>query len=174
MALVEGGRPRVRLRVEDRSPAYQNVSWRVDTCVLAADDLFAIQSERLEGLGPAKQTAQVDYSYDRYRGIPVLRSQRMTDVTPRRPPKVSEMKVVERQFGPSPEDEFDPDRFLDGPRVAEPRSDPDPDPDPEGPPMPRRWFWLPFPIGALGLIVGEATAIGTRRDRGRRPPDLGS
>ena len=30
-----------------------------------------------------------------------------------------DLKVVDRRFGPIPEEEFDPDRFLDGPQVTD-------------------------------------------------------
>jgi hypothetical protein len=29
----------------------------------------------------------------------------------------------------------------------------------------RRWYWLPLPIGALGLVAGAAIGIGMRRGR---------
>jgi len=49
---TEDGRPRVRVRIEDRSPADQQVDWRAVTYVMAADDLYAVQSERSKvGLG---------------------------------------------------------------------------------------------------------------------------
>ncbi len=158
---TEAGRPRVRLRIEDHSQAHKLLDCRAVTYVLAADDLFGALSERIEGLGPAKQTYQVEYTYDRHEGIPVMRSERMSEVSPKGPPKTNELKVVERRFGPIPEEEFDPDRFLDGPRVTEAQVAA----TPEEPSLLRRWFWLPFPIGALGLIGGLGVSLGSRRNR---------
>ncbi len=79
-----------------------------------------------------------------------------------------ELKVVERRFGPIPEEEFDPDRFLDGPQVKEVQ----PDPESDESSLLRRWFWLPFPIGALCLIGGAVNSLGTRGDRVQPAPIL--
>src|SRR5262249_12670840 len=49
---TEAGRPRVRVRIENNSPADWPPDWRAVTYVLAADDLYAVQSERAEGVGP--------------------------------------------------------------------------------------------------------------------------
>jgi hypothetical protein len=165
----ENGRPRVRVRIEDHSPAAWQVPWRAATYVLAADDLFAVQSVRLEGVGPDKATYQSEFAYDRHEGVPVLRSEHTSENSPRGTHATTELKVVERRFGPIPEAEFDPDRFLDGPQVKAPVFDPYTD----EPSMLRRWFWLPFPIGTLGLICGAVLSLGTWRDRrllALRPP----
>jgi hypothetical protein len=157
--LEENGRPRVRVRIEDRSPPARHVPWRAITYVLAADDLYAAQSEQFEGVGPDdKATHRAECAHDRHEGIPVLRSERTTTTTPDGGHGTSELKVVERQFGPIPEEEFDPDRFLEGPQVARAQSDPFTD----EPTRLARFYWLPFPIGALGLIGGAAMAFGAR------------
>ncbi len=91
----------------------------------------------------------------------MLRWERTTTSAPNGAHSVSELKVVERHFGPIPEEVFDPDRFLDGPQKTEVR----PDPYKDEPSMLRRWYWLPFPIGALGLIGGAAMSLAPWRNR---------
>ena len=46
---TENGRPRVRVRIDDRSPTDESDRWRSKTFVLAADDMYATLSERSEG-----------------------------------------------------------------------------------------------------------------------------
>ena len=55
----EEGRPRVRVRIEDRSTPDAQVPWRASMFVLAADDLYAVQSARLEGVGPDKEIVSI-------------------------------------------------------------------------------------------------------------------
>jgi hypothetical protein len=156
----------VRVRFEDRSPAAWHVPWRAVTFVLAADDLYAVQSMRSEGTAPDEGTYQSQFDYDRHEGLPVLRSERTTMSTRGAARETSELKVVERRFGPIPEEEFDPDRFLEGPRVTVPQ----PPPFTDEPTMLARWYWAPLPVGAIGLIVGASISLGTRRERGRPAP----
>ena len=160
----EDGRPRVRVRIEDRSPAAWSPPWRARTLVLAADDLYAQQSERSEGLGPNnRETHESVFTYDRHEGLPLLRSERTLTTSPDGAHATSDLKVVERRFGPIPEEEFDPDRFLDGPRETDaPR-----DPYAAAPTLLTRFRWLPFTIGVLGLIAGSAISLGTLRKAGR-------
>ena len=82
----------------------------------------------------------------------------------------SELKVVERRFGPIPEEEFDPDRFLDGPRETDTRRDP----YAVAPTLLTRFHGLPFAIGILGLIVGTTISLGTLRKGGRDHPGRGA
>ncbi len=49
----ENGRPRVRVRIEDGSPI-EGGQWRTATYVLAADDLYALQSAHFEGCKPGQ------------------------------------------------------------------------------------------------------------------------
>jgi len=67
----------------------------------------------------------------------------------------------ERRFGTIPEEEFDPDRFLDGPQTTKT----EPDPFTDKPSTLGRRFWLPFPIGALCLVTGAAIPLGTQRKK---------
>jgi hypothetical protein len=154
----ENGRPRVRIRIEDRSPPARHVPWRAVSYVLAADDLYAAQSEQFEGIGTDKATHRAEFAYDRHEGIPVLRSERTTTTTPDGGHGTSELKVTERRFGPIPEEEFAPDRFLEGPWITKAQ----PDPFTEEPTRLARFYWLPFPIGALGLVGGVVLAFGSR------------
>ena len=158
---TDGDGPRVRIRIENGSPGPGRLDWRAITYVLAADDLYAVQSQRTEGEGPDGRTYQATYTYDRHHGIPVLRSVRAAFESPSGSRGTSELKVLERQFGPIAEEEFDPDRFLDGPQVKEAP----PAAAVDEPSRLQRWYWLPLPIGALGLLAGAAIAIGLRRGR---------
>jgi hypothetical protein len=135
--------------------------WRADTYVLAADDLYAAQSEHVEGVGPDSKTYQTNFTYDRHEGTPVLSSMQTMDDSPAGSHRTSELKVVERQFGPIAEEDFDPDRFLDGPQIKETQ----PDLDAAEPSLLKRWYWLTFPIGALGLLGGAVRSYGTGRNR---------
>ena len=92
---TEGGRPRVRVRIEDHSPDDRRRDWRAMTYVLAADDLYAVQSERAEGVGPDNTTYQASFTYDRHEGIPVLRSVQGSNDSPDGSRSTSELKVVE-------------------------------------------------------------------------------
>ena len=163
---TEDDRPRVRVRIEDRSPADQELPWRAVTFVLAADDLYAARTEQIEGIGQERGTYQSEFIYDRHEGIPVLRSKHTTTSAPDGSRGTAELKVVERRFGPISEEEFDLDRFLDGPRVTETR----PDPFTDKPSVLGRRVWLPFSIGSLCLVTGAAIPLGTRKSQGEHTP----
>ena len=157
----EDGRPRVRVRIEDRSPADEEVDWRALTFILAADDQYATQTERSEGVGKAGATYQSEFTYDRHEGIPVLRSKHMVVSAPDGSGVTVDLEVVERRFGPIPEEEFDPDHFLDGPQVTGAQPDPYADkPSPLG-----NRIWLPFAIGVLSLVGGAAIPIAMGRNQ---------
>jgi hypothetical protein len=158
---TESGRPRVRVRIENHFPASNPLRWRADTYVLAADDLYATQSEHVEGVGPDSKTYQTNFTYDRHEGTPVLSSMQTMDDSPAGSHPTSELEVVERQFGPIAEEDFDPDRFLDGPQIKETQ----PGLDADEPSLLKRWYWLTFPIGALGLFGGAVLSYGTGRNR---------
>jgi hypothetical protein len=158
---IERDRPRVRIRIEKRLPTAGPPVWQALTYVLAEDDLYAAKSERAEGVGPARTTYQSSFTYDRHQGIPVLRSIQAEFGFHNGSRGTSEVKVVERQFGPIPEEEFDPDRFLDGPQMKEAP----PEADVDEPSRLQRWYWLPLPIGAFCLVAGAAMAIRPRPHR---------
>src|SRR5262249_43559646 len=94
----ESGHPRVRVRIQDRSPAPRHVPWRAVTYVLAPDDLYAAQSEQFEGVGVDSATHRAEFAYDRHEGIPALRLERTTTTAPDGSQGTSELKVVERRF----------------------------------------------------------------------------
>jgi hypothetical protein len=120
-----------------------------------------VQSDQVEGVGQHKETYRTEYTYDRHEGIPVLRSMHTSATAPEGAAWTVDVKVVECRFGPIPEAEFDPDRFLEGPQVKAPIFDP----YAGEPSMLERWYWAPFPIGALGLVGGAALS----RRRSARP-----
>jgi hypothetical protein len=145
----ENGRPRVRIRFENSSPT-ESGPLHAATYVLAADELFASQSARLETLGPDKTSYQSEFAYDRHEGIPVLRSVQSSQVAAGAEHDASELRVVERSFEPIPEEAFDPDRFLDGPQVKAKVFEAD------EPSVVTRLYVLPLAISALCLIGGAA------------------
>ncbi len=65
-----------------------------------------------------------------------------------------ELKVVDRHFGPIPEEEFHPDRFLKGPQVQAHVVDADAD----EPSLLARTYGVPLIVGALCLIGGAAVS----------------
>jgi hypothetical protein len=157
---TEGDRPRVRVRFEDRSPAETKVQWRATTLIFAVDDFYAAQAERLEGDGPDGGAYESNFNYDRHEGIPVLLSMHTTKTAPDGSHGTIDLEVVERRFGPIPEDEFNPDRFLDGPQVTKTQVDPHTD----KPSAPGNWIWTPFVIGTLCLVVGSVIPIRPRQN----------
>jgi hypothetical protein len=154
---TDRGRPGVRVRIENESPTSNQFDWRADTFVLAADDLYAAQSERAEGVGPDNKTYQMDFTYDRHEGAPVLRSIQTLVHSPDGSHWTNDLKVVKREFGPISEEEFDPDHFLDGSQMKEIRPVVNADESSQL----QCWYWLTFPIGALGLFVGAALSFRT-------------
>jgi hypothetical protein len=156
---TENGRPRVRVRIDDRSPADGSDPWRSKTFVLAADNMYATLSERSEGGNREIGAYQSEFTYDRHEGLPVPRSVHATTTAPDGAPGTIDLRFVERRFGPVPEVEFDPDRFLDGQQTTIT----DPDPYTDDPSALGRFSWLPFPIGALCLVTGAAISLGARR-----------
>jgi hypothetical protein len=154
---TDHGQPRVRIRIENESPTSNPLDWRADTYVLAADDLYAAQSEQAEGVGPDNTTYQMDFTYDRHEGAPVLRSIQTLVHSPDGSHWTNELKVVKQEFGPISEEEFDPDHFLDGSQMKEIQ----PVVNADESSLLQRWYWLTFPIGALGLFVGAAISFRT-------------
>jgi hypothetical protein len=100
---------------------------------------------------------QSEFTYDRHEGLPALRSVHATTTAPDGALKTMDLKFVERRFDPVPEEEFDPDRFLDGQQTTIT------DTDTDEPSALQRFSWLPFPIGALCLVIGAAISLTTRR-----------
>jgi hypothetical protein len=164
--LTEKGRPIVRVRLEDRSPTDWTPPWRVASYVLAADDLYVAESVRLEvrieGVHPAKSTHLSHFEYDRHDGIPILRAAHTTMTSSDGSRRTIEKTITDPQFGPVPEDDFDPERFLDGPQVREAAA---PDSYADEPNRLMRWYWLPFVAGALSLVVGAGLRLVTWRSR---------
>ena len=116
--VTEDGRAIVRVRLEDRAPPDSTSPWRVATLTLVPDDLYVAESVRLEGVHSAKGTQQSSFEYDRHDGIPILHAAHTTTRSPDGSHGTIEMTITDRQFGPVPEDDFDPERFLDGPPGA--------------------------------------------------------
>ncbi|HEX8203935.1 MAG TPA: hypothetical protein VF590_25900 [Isosphaeraceae bacterium] len=163
--VIEDGHPYVRVRLEDRSPAGW-VPWRSFTTVLAVDDGFAPRSDAIETGGGA--TIRGEFAYDRHEGRPVLCSCHRTGSGPNGERTATRTAVVDRRFGPVPESEFDPDRFLDGPRVIQ-----SVDPNPSMPETPWWADWYGVPLGAGAFALASGLAIAASREVRRVRPEPG-
>jgi len=144
-------RPFVHLRIEDHSPADRIAPWRAVSYVLAADDLLAVRSCEYEDTGSKGYRLRTEVAYDRHDGIPVLRSIDLCLTSPEGSKRQSKVAVVERQFGPVPDEEFAPERLLDGPRAHKVV---------EHVPLPENarsfadWYWVLLIVGAVCLVGG--------------------
>jgi hypothetical protein len=149
------GRPRIRVRLEDRTRGGAT-HWRSFTAILAADDQFIALSDVIE-TGP-DSTLCGEYEYDRRDGIPVIRSLTNSGTAPGQRTK-SRHTVVDRKFGPVPEEEFTIDRILDGPRAEkivehnESFKDPSTFAD-----------WYPAPLVAGVVAIAGGVAVGRFRN----------
>ncbi len=156
--VTEKGRPIVRVRLEDRLPPDWRPPWRVATFKLVPDDLYVAESVRLEGVSWSQGTQQSDFEYDHQDGIPLLRAAHTTTNASDGSHGTIEMTITDRQFGPVPEEDFDPERFLDGPQVRE-AAEPEPFANPPNRLM--QWSWLPIAVGAICLLAGAGLRIAT-------------
>ena len=153
--LTEKGRPIVRVRFEDRSPADWGTPWRVASYDLAADDFYKGESLRIERGPPTNSQQLSEFEYDRHDGLPIVRAAHTTITSTNGSTETLEMRITDRHFGPVPEDTFDPERFLDGPQVREASER---SPFSDQPNRLMRWTLLPFAVGALCLVVGAGVA----------------
>ena len=166
---TEAGRPRVRLRIENHSPADWRLDWRAMTYVLAADDLYAAQSERSEGVEARQHYVSIRAS----RTIDTRGSRAALHADCRQSrPRGAEDERAEGRRPPIRPDPRGGVRPRPLPRRPAGDGDPSPAPPPDDPCDARHWFWLPFPIGGLCLIGGAAISLGMRRDRVRPAPIL--
>ncbi len=88
---------------------------------------------------------------NRHDGIPVLRSIDFSFTSPDGPERRSKVTVVERHFGPVAEEEFTPERLLDGPQVhkfVEHVSQP-----PNNKSL-ADWYWVALVVGVVCLVGG--------------------
>jgi hypothetical protein len=152
---LEGGHPRVRVRLEDRA-RYGHVPWRSFTMALAIDDLFAVQSYEYVLGGPEPGTIRCKVEYDHDAGIPVVRAYRSLGTWPDGRHTSMHMQVLERRFEPVPEEEFTPERLLDGPRVVKVMKRDSPSNEPLAIVACFRACLL---AGAVSLISGIGTAL---------------
>jgi hypothetical protein len=160
----EGGRPRVKLVLEDHSPE-KYVPWRSFTALFSADDHFVIQSYEYEG--QSNSWGGAEFQYDRHEGLPVLQSRHEYGTQPTGWKGSGEMTVVEQTFGPIPDDEFAPDRVLDGPSVTVPI-----DGDHRDQSTFASWYKVPLVLGLIGLVCGIGLGMrwpSRNRDSGGEP-----
>ncbi|OJW08776.1 MAG: hypothetical protein BGO49_08270 [Planctomycetales bacterium 71-10] len=145
-----GGR-RVRVRFESEGPvaAYE---LRSSECVFDADRGLAILSEvqAHEGGGESR----TDFRYDDG-DPPLLVSKRLTGSGPGQNDRVVDWTVVERRFGPIPDEAFAPEALLDGPVVVDeavevPWTDP---------PTLADWYPAPLAAGAAAVVAGLALGL---------------
>jgi hypothetical protein len=153
--LTEKGRPIMRVRFEDRSPPDWGTPWRVASYDLAADDFYIEESVRIERGAPTNSTQVSEFEYDRHGGLPIVRAMHTAVTSADGSTETLYMTITDRQFGPVPEDTFDPERFLDGPQLRE-ASEPRPFSAQSNRLM--RWTWLPFAAGTLCLVFGAGVA----------------
>ena len=159
---AEDGRQYVRVRIEDeRKPQPSFV--RTVTAVLSADDHFAVRSTEYEDREGGK--GHGTYVYDRHDGIPVLRSSKIQYPGRDGRSTTSELKVIERKFGPLPESEFTTERFLNGPTVLKSTN---PYADDAWQVTLSNWYGAPLAAGMVCLIGGSLAGGWTRF---RRKPD---
>jgi hypothetical protein len=115
-------------------------------------------SLRIERGPPTNSTQASEFEYDRHNGLPIVRAVHTTITSSDASTQTTAMTITDRQFGPVPEDNFDPERFLDGPQVREAS---EAKPFSDQPNRLMQWTWLPFAVGTLCLVVGAGVA-GTR------------
>ena len=113
-----GSASRTTRRPTRRSPGgRRRTSWPRTTCTRCSPSGSRASAR-------TRTTYQSEFIYDRHEGIPVLRSVHTAIGSPDGSRGTIKLEVVDRRFGPIPEEEFDPDRFLDGPQVTETQPDP--------------------------------------------------
>ncbi len=145
--------------------------WRTAKFVFAADASFALQTMEyaLFDDGDGGGTVRGELGYDLYEGTPVLRSYHSATSRPDGSRTTIRADIVDRQFGPIPEDEFTAQKLLNGP--VEYRTSPAPVPGNE---TPKRWEWcyVAYAFGAFSLVAGlillPRTSAGRHSD-GRSP-----
>lgn len=142
---------RVRIRFESENPAAAR-ELRSSECVFDADRGLAIVSEVqvYEGGGESR----TEFRYDDG-DPPWLVSMRLTGSGPGQNDRVVDWTVVERRFGPIPDEAFAPEALLDGPVVVE-QGDDVPWTDP---PSFADWYPAPLAAGAASVVVGLALGL---------------
>jgi hypothetical protein len=148
---TEWSRPFVRVRIEDHSPVDRFAPWRAVTYILAADELLAVRSCQYEDTGKKGNMLRTEVAYDRHGSIPVLRSVESSFTSLDGPTRGSKVAVVERHFGPVPEEEFVPERLLDGPQVHKVVEHVTP---PQNTKSLAEWYWVSLIVGAVCLVGG--------------------
>jgi hypothetical protein len=127
--------------------------WRTAKFAFAADASFALQTMEyaLFDDGDGGGTVRGELGYDLYEGTPVLRSYHSATSRPDGSRTTIRADIVDRQFGPIPEDEFTAQKLLNGP--VEYQTIPAPVPENE---TLKRWEWYhwAYSLGALSLVAG--------------------
>ena len=102
----------IRLRFENRRPR-ESLRWRAATFVLAEDDCFALRWKEVEYAGDSgSAVSRTELAYDRHNGLPVFRSMTTTQRSSSGSESKTVWRVIERDFGPTPEEEFTAERVL--------------------------------------------------------------
>jgi hypothetical protein len=162
----EAGKRYLRLRFQDRTTSNQP-PWRAVTFVLSVDESYAMRSCEYEDPRPDGAPLRTEVEYDFRDGSPVYRSLERTDRRSGRGLIESVWRVVQREYGASPAEDFTAERLLRG-RVVEERPF---SPFGRVPRPTMRWSrWLVV-AGVVWLLAG---LTGLRRKRTDRAQQSGS
>ncbi|MHB1799859.1 MAG: hypothetical protein ACYCUI_16445, partial [Vulcanimicrobiaceae bacterium] len=157
--IIDKGRRIVRVRFEDKSkPPERWNPWTEWTLELAADGFFIpMSSKHVETHGCVSRGT---YEYKDRDGIPILTRCLWSGESSPGIHNENKFVVLETRFGAVAETEFDPDRFLDGPRIDQEASAPGgQDASTTNP----RLYPLPIVAGVLALAVGLALRFTPRK-----------
>jgi hypothetical protein len=143
----KNGRQLVRIELEDCPPGhlvYQKI--RLE---LSADDYFPVHEEYVTKLGKTENEVAVAV-YDAHALVPVLMSTTRESRADDGNLTKSVLTVTDRRFGPIPDDEFTPERVLDGAPAQRIIAKPGPS---EGPAF-LNWYRLPIVLGVVSFVAG--------------------
>jgi hypothetical protein len=143
----ENGRRFVRVELDDCPPGHP--AFRKISQVLSADDYSPAHEEYVIKTGKTLRVDAIDV-FEADAGIPVLVSARGEGHFEDGGTTKSTLTVTDRHFGPISEDEFTPERVLEGAPVHHITDRPGPSELPEF----LNWYPLPIVLGGVFLVAG--------------------
>jgi hypothetical protein len=158
----ENGRRFIRLEFEDCPPGHP--IYRKVSLELAGDDYSPVRAESLGKTGTTQRTHWVAV-HDPHDGVPVFESARSEGSDEDGRPANTVLTVTDRRFGPIPEDEFTPERLLDGAPVHHIAAKPMPSEVPSF----LSWYPLPLVLGLVSLAAGASLFLWSRSFRWDEP-----
>ncbi len=145
---TEKGRRLIRVELDDCPPGHP--IYRKIDLTLSGDDYSPVHAENATKTGKLGHGDAV-VVYDSAVGVPVLQSTRHEGRADDKSLTTSTLAVIDRHFGPVPEEEFTPERLLAGAPVHQIAAD-------DGPSDVAAFLnWYPLPVG-LGLVALAAGA----------------